>query len=186
MIPLGYLTGSQMGWHIISNNIVTGPLRQIKTKKPFVCAVVEVNVALLFLLRRQSEVAGRSTRPSHYATLLQVQLLGICSRVVLFDALLVTNLYNLVKSDLRLMAPSLYIVCIHIYINQICRQLVTAGKTIKIAASAYLQRHALAFQLLHPSCDAVIGLVIFVVFIKRQPQELSIFHLGHFRETSLS
>ena len=115
MIPLGYLTGSQMGWHIISNNIVTGPLRQIKTKKPFVCAVVEVNVALLFLLRRQSEVAGRSTRPSHYATLLQVQLLGICPRVVLFDALLVTNLYNLVKSDLRLMAPSLYIVYIYIY-----------------------------------------------------------------------
>ena len=183
MIPFGYLTGSQMDWHIIGNNIVTGPLRKPPAPLPCAYAVIEVTVALLFLLRRQSEVAGRSTRPSHCATLLQVQLLGICPRVALFDALPVTNLYKFGQKRLRRMAPSLCIICI---IKHICRQPLVAGTSIKSATSSYLQRHALALQLLHPSCDAVIGLVIFVVFIKRQPQELSIFHLGHFCETSLS
>ena len=139
--------------------------------------MAEVNVARLFLRRRQSEVAGRSTRPNHCATLLQVQLLGICPRVALFDALPVTNLYKFGQKRLRLMAPSLCIICI---IKHICRQPLVAGTSIKSATSSYLQRHALALQLLHPSCDAVIGLVIFVIFIKRQPQELSIFHLSLF------
>ena len=88
---------------------------------------------------------------------------------------------SLVKSDCGLMAPSLCIICI---IKHICRQPQVAGTSIKSATSSYLQRHALALQLLHPSCDAVIGLVIFVIFIKRESQKLSIFHLSLFCETS--
>ena len=89
-----------------------------------VYAVVEVNVARLFLRRRQSEVAGRSTRPNHCATLLQVQLLGICPRVVLFDALPVTNLYKFGQKRLRANGS----IAVHYMYNKTYLQATSGGR----------------------------------------------------------